>query len=403
MLNRTLAAPLQATARNFRVLSLFGPRQSGKTTLCRAAFPAHAYVSLEAPDAAAHAQQDPRSFLRQFAGGVILDEIQRAPHLLSYIQVEVDANPQPGRYIVSGSQQLAMAAATSQSLAGRTSVSTLMPLDAVEQAAGTRRDASLEEALCVGGYPVLHASATDVRDFMPAYVQTYLERDVRQLRQVGDLLAFQTFLGLCAGRCGQLLNLAELGRDAGIAEATARQWLSVLEASWLVFRLPPWHVNLGKRLVKQPKLYFWDTGLCAWLLGVRHPEALVNHAHKGGLFENLVVAETAKAILHAGDVPRLWFYRDSAGVEVDLLVERDGQTLAAEIKAGRTVASDWLKNLHRVRAAWELAGRGALESRLVFGGDGDTHDRSGVTVCGWRAHARDIAERYLRHGAPIAP
>ena len=384
MIPRTLTSVLHRAAKGFPVITLTGPRQSGKTTLCKAAFPALAYRSLESPDVRLHAQEDPRGFLAGLQDGAILDEIQRAPELTSYLQVLVDEDPTPGRFVLTGSEHLTLTQATSQSLAGRTAVLHLLPLDRAELRAAGSGDDGLLETLWRGGYPALFHRELDPSAWLASYVAMYLERDVRQVLQVGDLATFQTFLGLCAGHVGRVINLSALGGDTGVSHNTAKAWLSVLEASFIAFRLAPWHRNLGKRLVRRAKLYFWDTGLLCQLLGIREPRELDRHPLRGALFENMVVAELAKAAHHQGERPRMWFYRDQRRLEVDLLLEHGLEVVAVEAKSGRTIGGDFFAALAAF-AALRRAADPAAQTRcvLVYGGDEHQRRRIGDAVP-WR-------------------
>lgn len=371
MIPRNLRTKLVALARKFPVVTVTGPRQAGKTTLCRAVFPKKDYVSLEAPDIREYAASDPRGFLADHARGAILDEVQRAPELLSYLQEEVDRRPTPGRFVLTGSANFALLQSVSQSLAGRTALLHLLPLalDEVRRFPGAKLD--LNRALWSGSYPAVFDRKLDPTDWYSGYVGTYVERDVRQILKVGDLNAFQTFLRLCAGRSAQLLNLSSLAADSGITHNTARAWISVLEASFIAFRLPPLHANLAKRLVKTPKLHFYDAGLLCYLLGIRSPDHLAAHPLRGAVFESWAVSEILKARLHRGLSPNLFFYRDRKGLEVDVVVERGGDLVAAEIKSGRTVAGDFFPPLESFA---DLVGSGRQGRRVrrvvLFGGSG---------------------------------
>ena len=381
MVHRCLASRLEEAAASFPVVTLTGPRQSGKTTLCRAEFPDKVYANLEAPDTRAFALDDPRGFLAQFPDGAVLDEIQRAPELLSYLQVLVDENPLPGRWILTGSQNLAMMDSVNQSLAGRTAVLRLLPMSFDEMTEFANAPQTLNEVLFTGGYPRILDQNIPASDWLASYVSTYIERDVRQLSKVGDLNTFQKFVALCAGRTGQLLNYSNLAADCGITQPTAKKWLSILEASYLVFLQPSWSGNHRKRLVKMPKLHFLDVGLACWLLGIRAPEHLEAHPLRGALFETWVATEVWKHRLHRGISGPLNFYRDKTGLEADILIQESEYTLLAEAKAGQTVASDSFKPLNRVAATLEESS--SLRKVLVYGGE-ELQERTDVLLLPWR-------------------
>jgi uncharacterized protein len=370
---RGLRPLLERRARTAPVVVLTGPRQSGKTTLVRQVFATKPYVNLEAPDVRQRALNDPRGFLDAFADGAVLDEIQRAPDLLSYIQVDVDARRQPGRWILTGSQNLLLLAGVAQSLAGRSALLELLPFSVAElRAAGWLED-DLFALLWRGGYPALYDRGEAPAEWLASYVATYVERDVRQTLNIGDLLAFQTFLALTATRSGQLLNLSQLGGDAGISHNTAKSWIGVLEASYLALRLPPFHGNLGKRLVKTPKLHLLDSGIACYLLGIRTPEELRLHPLRGAIFESWVVVEIMKAHHAVGQRPKLSFFRDAHGLEVDLLIERGLEVLGVEAKSGATVPPEAFAPLDDVaRLIPELRTRvvvhGGAESFALKGG-----------------------------------
>ena len=383
MIPRTASSTLQRLSLGFPVLALTGPRQSGKTTLARAAFPDKAYVTLENPDEREFAESDPRRFLERFSEGAVLDEIQRCPALFSWLQGWVDQRQRMADFILTGSQQFGLMAGVTQSLAGRLGRIELLPLSASELNGSGQLPDSLDQWLWQGGYPALYDRPLSPMDWFTSYVATYLERDVRQLLAVGDLLRFQRFIRLCAARSGQLLNLTALGADCGISANTARSWLSVLEASYLVIRIAPYHRNFGKRLVKTPKLYFLDTGLMAWLLGIRDPDSLGIHPARGALFETWVVSEWIKRRFNAGQPVDLYFWRDSAGLEIDLVHETPAGLQAVEIKSGATFASDWPNTPLKWR---KLAGNDALPPHIIFGGEG-SYTRQDCAVIGWREWA----------------
>ena len=387
MFKRTAHARLLRLARGFPVVVVAGPRQSGKTTLARSALPGHAYVSLEDPDVRQRVAADPRGFLAGHAQGVILDEAQRVPELLSYLQTAVDADRRPGRFIVTGSQNLLLLEAVSQSLAGRAGYLELMPLSYTEGAA-VFDTLSLDELMLRGSYPAIHTADVASRDWHASYVASYLERDVRQISRIGDLLQFQRFMRMMAARCGQLLNLNAVAHDLGVAQTTARDWLTILEATYVAFRLAPYHTNFGKRLVKTPKLYFHDTGLAAWLLGITDAQTMNVHPMRGALFENLCIAEYGKHLRHAGAAGTPYFWRDNIGNEVDLLIDRAGVLQPVEFKSGATFQPGWLQSLH----TWQRHAAQARQAEplLICGAPGNQR-LQGVGVAFWRDALRVLA------------
>lgn len=381
MIPRAAASTLQRLAQGFPVLVLTGPRQSGKTTLAKSVFSDKTYISLENPDERAFALQDPKRFLQRFPQGAVLDEVQRCPELLSWLQAWVDERGVMGDFVLTGSSQFDLMVGVTQTLAGRVGRVELLPLCADEMATSQKAPADLNSALFQGCYPALYDRDVSPPDWFANYISTYIERDVRQLVAVRNLTQFQTFVKMCAARSGQLLNLTSLGADCGISSVTAKQWLSVLEASYIVSLLQPLHRNFGKRLVKAPKLYFCDVGLAAWLLGIRDATSLDTHAARGALFETYVVSELMKQRLNAGQPRDLYFWRDSAGNEVDVVIESAQGLQAIEIKSGSTFASDWTDGLKK----WQkFAGDESIQPSLVYGGT-DSHEREGVQVWGWPA------------------
>lgn len=395
MIQRNLQAVLRRVATEYPVVTLTGPRQSGKTTLVRMAFPGHAYVSLEDPDVREYAHADPRGFLAQFQGQVILDEAQRAPDLFSYIQSLVDAEDRAGRFILSGSQNFLLSRGISQTLAGRSAILHLLPFSLSELAgrkplvvskigsriptASRSLDRDLLETLFHGFYPRIHDKGLEPRRWLRDYYQTYVERDVRELVNVGDLESFHRFVRLCAGHNGQLLNLSSLANDCGVTHVTTKRWLSVLEASFVVRLLRPHHQNFNKRLIKSPKLYFLDTGLLCYLLNIRTPEELRHHSARGGVFESFVITELLKASYHAGEEPSLYFWRDSTGREVDCLIDGGEAVVPVEIKSSQTIASDFFAGL---RYWLGLAGTPDGPAALIYGGD-RSFRREGVSCYSW--------------------
>lgn len=370
IIDRQAHAVLLQRATLYPVVTVLGPRQSGKTTLCRMAFPDKPYVNLEQPDVRDFAQQDPKAFLAQYPDGAVLDEIQNVPTLLSWLQVLTDADPRKGRFVLTGSHQLQVNAHITQSLAGRTAVLELLPLSLSELAAvgdgATVGPDDVNQMMLQGGYPRIHAQDLPPEVMLSDYFATYVERDVRQLINLRHLREFGQCVRLLAGRTGQLLNQTSLGNEVGVSSNTITQWLSLLEASFLVFSLAPWSVNIGKRLVKSPKVYFYDVGLACWLLGIKTVEQLQHHPLRGALFENLVVLEVMKSLRNQGLRDPLYFFRDSNGLEVDLLLEHADGVQLIEIKASQTVAAPLFKNLRTVSA---LLGERVKSQNLVYGGD----------------------------------
>lgn len=380
VVTRDLTPRLRAAAGQFPAVTLTGPRQSGKSTLCRALFPELAYVNLEAPDVREFALQDPRAFLARYRNGAVLDEVQRTPELASFLQPLIDSDPRPGCWILTGSQNFALLQSISQSLAGRSAVLNLLPLARTEIERFAHPPQTLDETIFRGGYPAIYDRGIDPSDWLSAYTGTYIDRDVRTIANVGDLTTFQRFVTLCAGRTGQLLNYAGLAADTGISQQTAKAWLSILQASFIVFLLPPWSGNLRKRLVKMPKLHFYDTGLVCWLLGLRSPDHLRAHPLRGALVETWVISELFKHQANAGERGGLYFYRDQNGVEADVLIDRPDRMTVIEIKAGQTVTSDLLSPARRIREL--LSALKKTDAVVVYGGDA-RQERSDVQLLPW--------------------
>jgi uncharacterized protein len=395
MIKRALETVLKKAAAGYPVVTLTGPRQSGKTTLVRAAFPKYDYVSLEDPDQNAYAIEDPRGFLSQFKGKAILDEAQRAPSLFSYIQTIVDSSGDPGKYVLTGSQNFLLLQKISQTLAGRCSVLHLMPfclseletrkpftLSKIGRTApdpGRNSQRDLMDVLFTGFYPRIHDKGLEPMDWLANYYRTYVERDVRDIVNIGDMESFGRFVRLCAGRNGQILNLSSLANDCGVTHTTVRRWISILEAGFLVILLRPHFKNFNKRLIKSPKLYFLDTGLLCFLLKIRSPDDLRLHASRGGIFESFVISEILKNILNRGKEPNIYFWRDSGGHEIDIIMEEDSGLIPIEIKSGQTVSGDFFSGIEYWR---NLAGEKDAPAALVYGGD-RSYQRTGSIVYSW--------------------
>jgi predicted AAA+ superfamily ATPase len=389
MIERIATKTLKQLAKDFPVVAVTGPRQSGKTTLVQAIFPNKPYVSLEEIDIRDFAINDPRGFLHQFPDGAILDEVQRCPDLLSYIQSIVDADKRTGLFVLTGSQQFGLLSNISQSLAGRVALLSLLPFSLTELAKSPLAPATLDAMLFKGLYPSIYDKQPSPLHWYDSYIQTYIERDVRQLINVRDLSSFQRFVRLCAARTGQLLNLSSLANDCGINHMTAKAWLSVLEASYLVTLISPHFNNFNKRLVKSQKLYFLDTGLAARLMGIQTKEQLSLHPQRGALFETWVVGELLKARFNKAQSSNLYFWRDHIGNEVDLLIEKGNHLIPVEIKAGQTVASDFLKGL----TYWlQLAGKSADKGWLLYGGN-QRQTRHNIEVVPWKNIDELISDR----------
>ncbi len=375
MIDREITASLLALFRQYPFVTVTGPRQSGKTTLCRATLSDLPYVNLEAPDQREFAESDPRGFLSRLDGGAVIDEVQHVPELLSYLQVIADDAGRNGLFALTGSEQFRLSDAIAQSLAGRTALLRLLPFTVAER---RRAGAScnIDDVLYSGFYPRIHDHGLDPTQALGDYFETYVERDVRRLGEVNNLSSFRRFVRLCAGRVGQLLNLSSLGADAGVTHPTARKWLSVLEAGYVVFLLPPFHANIRKRLIRSPKLYFYDVGLASYLVGIERAAQMATHPLRGALFENAVVAETLKHRFNRGLRPNVSFFRDSRGLECDLLYQTGSGIAAFEIKSGSTVASDYFASLNRIAGLLP-----AISTRtVVYGGDASQSRSDGDVV-----------------------
>ena len=382
MIKRDLTARLRKVASQFPAVTLTGPRQSGKSTLCKAVFSHLPYANLESPDVRAYATEDPRGFLSDHAAGAVIDEIQRAPELPSYLQGIIDDDPKPGRWILTGSQNLAISGAVSQSLAGRTAIVNLLPLTHNEVQRFKNHPTTLDEIMLTGGYPRILDVGIDPSEWASSFMGTYIERDVRTISNVGDLVAFQKFMELCAGRTSQLLNYSSLAVDASISQPTAKAWMSVLEASYVAFRLPSFSANIRKRLVRMPKLHFFDTGLVCWLLGIRTAEHLRLHPLRGAIFETWVVSEIIKHRINASETRNMYHYRDQNQVEADLVIDRGDRLSLVEVKAGQTAASNLFSTARRVSEV--LRQIRPCDATVVYGGD-LSQKRREVALIPWSA------------------
>ena len=343
MIQREAEKELIKLAEQFRAVAVTGPRQSGKTTLVRKVFSQKPYVNLENPDIRRFAVEDPRGFLSNYPEGAILDEVQRAPELFSYLQQILDEHDDKGLFILTGSNNFLLQNNISQSLAGRVAYLFLLPLSLAE--ISTQGKQGTNQSLFKGGYPALYNEPVEPTKFYANYIRTYIERDVRLLKNITDLFAFERFLRLCAGRTGQLLNMSSLATEVGVDVKTIGSWIGVLETSFIVFRLQPYHRNFNKRIVKMPKLYFYDTGLALALLGVENSSQLALHPFRGSLFENLVIVDFLKRRYNNGQTNNLFFWRDNTGNEIDLLIEINNWRVPVEIKSGQTITNDFFKGI----------------------------------------------------------
>jgi len=382
---RDLESSLLAAAKQLPLVLLTGPRQSGKTTLSRACFPDKPYVNLEALDQREFAREDPRGFLAQFPEGAVLDEVQQVPELFSYLQVLVDENPQPGQFVLTGSENLSLSQSVSQSLAGRVAIRHLLPLSYAELSQFPNAPTSLWQVVLAGGYPRPFQAGMDSGNWLQDYIATYMERDVRRLANLGDLSTFQNFMRLAAGRTGQEINLSRLGSDAGVSHNTIRHWLSLLEAGFLIWQIPPWFSNYTSRWVKSPKLHFVDSGLVCALLGIRTVEQLEFHPLRGAIFETWVTSEIMKyRAAHHLPMRSVFHLRQTRGVEVDVVIEDANTMTAVEIKSGQTIAKTFFDNLNKLDQQFKEnnASITLKNQRIVYGGE-TSQLRHGVQVIPW--------------------
>jgi uncharacterized protein len=369
MIPRHATKTLLKLAKGYPAIAITGPRQSGKTTLAKHVFKDKPYVSLENPDLKEMSQVDPRGFLEKYKDGAVFDEAQRSPELFSYLQEIIDESNKPGRFVLTGSQHFGLFSGISQSLAGRVGLVHLLPFTYHELYSQKKHKAGsgdLDHVLFSGLYPPVHDRKLDPHVWYGNYIQTYIERDVRQMVNVRDLSTFQRFVRLCAGRTGQLVKLSGLAEDCGITHNTAKAWISILEASYIVFLLQPHHANFNKRIIKTPKLYFYDTGLAAWLLSIQNPDQLNIHPLRGALFESYVISEFFKAQFNQGVKPNYYFWRDRSGNEIDFLIELGNKLRPFEIKSGKTINQHYFNGLKK----WmSISGNSGVEPTLIYGGD----------------------------------
>lgn len=382
MYDRIIEEQIIELAKKFPVIAILGPRQSGKTTLVKKVFKDFAYTNLENFNQRELAQSDPVYFLKSYKknGGLIIDEAQHAPALFSHLQLEVDEKEREGKFILTGSQNFLMNEKITQTLAGRVAMLDLLPLSIEELNNAGKLSKDLNTSLFNGGYPRIYEKDIHPLDWYPNYIRTYVERDVRQMKNVNDLSTFQRFLKLCAGRIGQIINFSDLGRDCGISYQTAKSWISILEASFIIFMLPPFYKSYSKRLIKSKKLYFYDTGLACSLLNVETSEQLINHYLRGGLFESYIISELIKMRVNQGKQPNCYFWRDSKGHEVDCIIEAAGKLTPIEIKSAETIKKDFFKGL----TYWRDVSKIETDLYLIYGGD-DSQIRREGKVLGWNS------------------
>ncbi len=380
MIKREIANIITDLRDKFPVITLTGPRQSGKTTLLRSIYNDIPYVNLENIDIRSNAIKDPRGFLSNFPQGAVLDEAQRAPELFSYIQGIVDEKKEV-HFVLSGSQNFLLLQSITQSLAGRAAILKLLPFGLSELSAEGISFANYEEAIYKGLYPGIYDREIEPSYFYPSYISTYLEKDVRQIKNIENLNSFSNFLQLCAGRAGQLLNLNSLATDAGISPNTAKSWLSILEASYIIYYIQPYHNNYNKRIIKAPKLYFYDTGLVCSLVGISSPQQVNTYYSKGALFENMIINELLKNKIHNGQVPRFYFWQNKTKQEIDLIVDTANKPVLVEIKSGMTMSDSYFSNLKY----WQkLTGEESKNMNVVYGGDINLSTSNGSYIS-WRS------------------
>lgn len=383
MLKRQLETYLKHQASQFKALVVLGPRQSGKTTLVKACFPDKPYISLENPVNRNFAATDPVQFLKSYPEGVILDEVQRVPELMSWLQQEIDESNQKSRYILTGSNNLLLQESITQTLAGRIAITELSPFSQVELYQNKIDLKSVNESIWYGGYPPIIADKIPPNDWFPSYIRTYIERDVRMIKNINDLFQFERFVAICAGRIGQEINFLNIGNALGLDQKTVKSWIGVLQSSYIAWLLPPWMNNYDKRIIKSPKLYFYDTGLACALLNITKPSDVKFHFLKGALFENMILNEYHKSFTNKGQKPNLHFWREISGTEIDLILDQE----PIEIKSSETIANDWLANINY----WtKLTGLAKNKGKIIYGGE-QTQLRSNGKIQGWVDLVKELA------------
>lgn len=379
MINRELTSKIQSAATQMPIVAVTGPRQSGKSTLVKYAFPNHRYVNLENIERRNFAREDPKGFLESYSYPVVIDEVQYVPDLLSYIQLIVDENPGEGQFILTGSQNLLLMEQISQSLAGRVAIFNLLPFSLRELMGTSYEQNKYEPYVVRGSYPRIYEKSLNHTDWLLDYVLTYVEKDVRQLLNVQEADVFRQFIEICAGRIGQIVNFSDIGGVIGVNYQTVKRWISILKTSFLIYTLRPYHKNYNKRIIKSPKLYFYDTGLACALMNIRSADQLNIHFAKGALFENFVINEIMKNQINAGERPNLYFWRSSDGKEVDLIVDKGLHLFPMEMKAGKTLNQKFFKGLEYFN---EISNNPPKNASLIYGGD-EFQKRSNAHVFGW--------------------
>ena len=378
MVNREAAKELKILSTQFKAVAVVGPRQSGKTTLTRTTFPEKEYVSLENPDHRNFAQEDPRGFLAQYPKGAILDEAQRIPEIFSYLQQVLDESAESGQFILTGSNNFLLQQNIVQSLAGRIAYLYLLPFSIAELKSADLLPHDINELMYKGSYPPVYTQNIPAEKWFPNYIRTYIERDVRLIKNITDLAAFGRFLKLCAGRTGQLLNRSSLGIEVGVDSKTIAAWIGILESSFIIHLLQPHHQNFNKRVVRMPKMYFYDTGLVCSLLGIQNEKQLNLHPLTGSLFENFIIIELIKKRFNAGEPGNLYFWRDNKGNEVDVIIDRDNKLFPIEIKAGQTITAAYFKSINY----WNQL-TANIEGTVIYAGEKTQKRSSGITVIPW--------------------